>query len=132
MELLEIVSSEPEIKHLNCFQVVGFMGTCREMLPSIRQGWREQGTNENLPTNVVAFIADHLRMRFSDVTKCWKLLSSTIMKENYDDFDHIIAHAYENAENVQKLWSFQLGEGSENLDLIERCNSQIINSRSNP
>lgn len=117
MELLSIISSEPGIKHVNAFQVVGFIGICQEMLPSIKQGWREQGSDEKLPTNVVTFIANHLKMQFSDVSICWKLLSHLIMKEKFSDFDHIIAHSYEKVENVQRLWSFQLGEGTVRLQV---------------
>lgn len=82
------------------------------MLPSIKQGWRDQdqGRDEGLPTNVIAFIADYLKLHFREVTTCWRLLSHVIMKENYGDYEHVVAHTYERVETVQRLWSFQLGE----------------------
>src|ERR1700754_4920036 len=101
------VSNCPELKHLNVFQITGFVATCQHMLPSIKQGWREQVHDSSLPTNILLFLKEHLKMNFNDIEACWRLLHDEITNESFADFRHIAAIPYATTENIKRLWSFE-------------------------
>lgn len=59
---------------------------------------------------MISFIADHLKMCFNDVNICWVLFSNIVKSSKYAEVQHIVAHPYDTPENIQRLWSFQLGK----------------------
>lgn len=110
--LLTKAAHQPEIQHLNLFQLAGFIATCQEMLPSIRQRWREQQQrhSESLPANILSFLSIHLKINLKDVEKCWQIFSQEIMAPVTMDCGHIVGRIYASGANVQRLWSLNLGE----------------------
>lgn len=98
------------LSRYHAFQVAGFISSCRHLLPVIRQGWREQGNNHQLPIKVQDYLSTHLRMNTAEVRQCWELLLDEIMRESEHPLQNIMPAPHSTRESINTLTSLDLRE----------------------
>lgn len=101
---------EQTMGHINIFQLTGFISSCRQLLPSIRQGWRDQRNNEILPANIISFLCTYTRMTIAEVHTCWKIFEEDIQRSPEDPFTHLMPTLSSSTVTVNELHALELGK----------------------
>lgn len=103
-------AGERPLDGLHVFQLAGFIAACRELLPSIRQGWRDQGHTQYLPMNIMEFLSARLTMTEEDIKKCWSTHCEEILNEGAHPSQHVMAALTATRESVHQLTALNLRE----------------------
>lgn len=99
-----------EGRELHVFQFSAFLSLCRHLLPSIRNGWKEQKQNEHLPTNVVTFLRSVLDLTHDEVHVLWERCKGEINQEDPNWLQDIMPSPMSSAESISLLYSLNLRE----------------------
>jgi hypothetical protein len=73
------------------------------------------GAQNILPMNVLRFLTAHLRMSLTEVESCWEQMKDSILRSDFGHYNHLMSHTYDSTENVQRLWTLNLGEESKQV-----------------
>lgn len=113
MKTEEITIPEPTIGDFHVYQITGFISTCRQLLPSIHQGWREQAYEGRLPFNITEYLATQLRMTASEVNTCWKALKGEITRKEAHPLESQMPSLPTSRANVEHLNKLDLRKHSQ-------------------
>lgn len=108
----------PSLSQFHVFKLSGFVSLCRQLKPSIQQGWREQGRDENLPINVAEYLASQLKMTNEEVNLCWSLLSQEAMSGEDHPLQPLMPTLSTTQESVEKLKTLNLREKVDLFSII--------------
>lgn len=98
----------PHLRRFHVFQVSGFISACRDLLPSIRQGWRDQGHNSDLPLNIKEYLSTRLKLDEEGIRTCWKALLPEILKQEASPLQQIMAPLAGSSESIGQLNALDL------------------------
>lgn len=94
---------------LNLFQRASFLSVCRQLLPCIQQGFREQGHTNSLPVNISIFLCEYFRLSQSVMKLEWGLVQDDVVDPKLDDFQHLMGRVQSNSYLVNQLHRLDLG-----------------------
>lgn len=107
---MEIVQGNDEIPVVkNVFQHSAFVAACRQMLPFIEEAFRKQHHRNELPTAVLTFLCEHLRLTHCCISGMWKANKSLIYGQELNEFDHLMRCLSSHRDGVLSLHRLGLG-----------------------
>lgn len=87
----------------NLYQLSSFVSCCRQLLPCIQEGFRQQSHRESLPVDVSLFLCSHLRMSYDDIGSLWSKYNKVVYDGSLDSFEYLLTGLHHSPSNISSL-----------------------------
>lgn len=93
---------------VDAFQTSSFVSCCRQLLPSIREGFRKQGHHDSLPVDVLSFLCSYIKISYDRAQQLWTRYNVDIFGRELDSSDHLVGRLASQTAATSYLQRFGL------------------------